>query len=159
MENPMIDRTDICRFVYCSNLASEDKMFADLDVAFRRFQIDGRLEYEIKLCISEAFSNALTHGNKLDPSKRVILTLHVNTIEVRADIEDEGQGAANKIQGRQSPEQMDESGRGVDLIERYASRVTLDESVSGGLLLRMWFTRNPNELSQRTSKKTISIKP
>ena len=154
----MIDRTEICRFVYCSNLAAESKMFADLEVAFSRFQIDGRLEHDIKLCISEAFSNALTHGNGMDPSKRVILTLYVNAKELRADIQDEGQGAAIKIEGRLKPEEMDESGRGVDLIQRIASRVTMEEAAVGGLLLRMWFMRNSKGNKQRTNRKRVSTK-
>ena len=154
----MTERTDICRFVYCSNLAAEGKMFTDLEVAFRRFQIEGRLVNDIKLCISEAFSNALIHGNNLDPSKRVILTLSVNAKEVRADIEDEGQGASGKIQSRQKPSVVDENGRGVDLIQRYASRVIMDKSASGGLLLRMWFTRNPKRNRNFASKKQIATK-
>ncbi len=130
-------------------------MFTDLEVAFRRFQIAGHLANDVKLCISEAFSNALTHGNKLDPAKRVILTLSVNAKEVRADIEDEGQGAASKIQSRQKPSQVDESGRGIDLIQRCAFRVAMDESASGGLLLRMWFMRNLKGSGKLSSKKRI----
>lgn len=130
-------------------------MFSDLEVAFRRFHIEGHLANDIKLCISEAFSNALTHGNHLDPSKRVILTLSVNAKEVRADIEDEGQGGASKIQGRQKPSVADESGRGIDLIQRCAYRVSMDESASGGLLMRMWFARTPKEDGELLIKKRI----
>lgn len=154
----MTERTEICKFVYCSNLAAEGKMFSDLEVIFRRFQIEGRTANDMKLCISEAFSNALIHGNNLDPSKRVMLTLFVNAKEVRADIEDEGQGASSKIQSRQKPSIADENGRGVDLIQRYASRVIMDESASGGLLLCMWFTRNPKRNRKLPRQKQIATK-
>lgn len=116
-------------------------MFCDLEVAFERLGIVGRMAERVKISISEAFTNALTHGNNYDPQKRIILTLSVNPEEVLADIEDEGEGGLAKISKRKSPTPMDEDGRGINLIKQYATNVDTLATPSGGLLLHMRFAR------------------
>ncbi|MFQ5607152.1 MAG: hypothetical protein ACE5GA_04335, partial [Candidatus Zixiibacteriota bacterium] len=76
----------------------------------------------------------------------------VNDREIRADIEDEGQGGASKVQNREKPSYLAESGRGIDIINRCSIRAETDLAESGGLLLRMWFSREGKNRRRRRSK-------
>ncbi|MCH9031118.1 MAG: ATP-binding protein [candidate division Zixibacteria bacterium] len=118
-------------------------MFDDLAETLEQCRIGGRLEWAICLCVSEAFCNALLHGNKMDPEKTIFLALDVNQQIVRADITDQGDGDIENIRMRSIPSDQTETGRGFDLIERTANRLELTNNREApGLTLRMEFIRS-----------------
>ena len=116
-----------------SNPESSEQMLDDLNDLLDIREISPQEKYSFLLAISEAFTNAIIHGNRCNPEKSVKLTVSVNENELSADIEDEGQGGLKKINKRQPSEPFDESGRGIDLIEHYATAVGYSESSAGGL--------------------------
>lgn len=120
-------------FEYPSNPESSEQMLDDLNDLLDIREISPQEKYSFLLAISEAFSNAIIHGNQCNPKKSVKLTVLVNENELSADIEDQGQGGLNYIIKRQPSEPFDEGGRGIDLIEHYASVVGYTESSVGGL--------------------------
>lgn len=120
-------------FQYQSNPESSEQMLDDLNDLLDIREISPQEKYSFLLAISEAFTNAIIHGNRCNPEKSVKLTVSVNENELSADIEDEGQGGLKKINKRQPSEPFDESGRGIDLIEHYATAVGYSESSAGGL--------------------------
>jgi len=120
-------------FQYKSNPESSEQMLDDLNDLLDIREISPQEKYSFLLAISEAFTNAIIHGNRCNPEKSVKLTVSVNENELSADIEDEGQGGLKKINKRQPSEPFDESGRGIDLIEHYATAVGYSESSAGGL--------------------------
>ena len=120
-------------FEYPSNPESSEQMLDDLNDLLDIREISPHEKYSFLLAISEAFSNAIVHGNQCNPEKLVKMTVSVNENELSADIEDEGQGGLKYIVNRQPSDPFDESGRGIDLIEHYATAVGYTQSPAGGL--------------------------
>lgn len=137
----MMGGESVIKRAYPSVVTSEAAMFADLDSFLSENQITGDLAQNIKLCVSEAFNNAVIHGNGLDTSKRVRLFLSANIQAVVADIIDEGQDGLASIKRRKKPSALDEDGRGMNLIFERADDVVLSTIPSGGLSLRLIFNR------------------
>lgn len=123
------DRT----FKYLSIPESSEQMLDDLNDLLDIREISPQEKYSFLLAISEAFTNAIIHGNQCNPEKSVKLTVSVNENELSADIEDEGHGGLESIDKREQSQPFDEGGRGIDLIEHYATAVGYSESLAGGL--------------------------
>ncbi len=126
-------------FTYSSAVASEDKMLDELATVLHINGIPEDLQNWFMLAVSEAFTNALVHGNKLNPHKAIKLALNINEGLLTADIIDEGQGGLAKIKRRQPPTVLSEGGRGVDLMRYYASAVRFTETEGGGLKVSLRF--------------------
>lgn len=90
--------------------------------------------FAVELALVEAITNAIEHGNQLDPSKRVFVTSTVDISSVTISIRDEGEG----FQERNIPDPREEdrlecpAGRGVLLIH--------------GFMTRVWYNDKGNEL-------------
>src|SRR3989304_7134301 len=52
---------------------------------------DARIE-DLKTAVSEACLNAMEHGNKMDPEKKVIVSLTVEDSRLQIAVHDEGKG-------------------------------------------------------------------
>ena len=126
-------------FKYLSTGEAHDRMLNDL---FRSLTEDGihrNLQHAISVAVSEAFTNAVVHGNRKDSTKLVILRLEVNDQEITADIVDQGMGGLKQIESRKPSRQLDEGGRGVDLIRHYADWCQFKETDDGGLQVTICF--------------------
>ena len=79
----------------------------------------------LMLSVSEAATNAIVHGNKLNPSKKVTIDAEANTQTLTFTIKDEGDG----FNPDNIPNPLEEehllipSGRGVFLIKEYADEL------------------------------------
>jgi serine/threonine-protein kinase RsbW len=101
--------------------AVQDQVLGEL----ARFGFDHQSHFAVKLALEEALINAMKHGNKMDPGKKVHVEFKINRDQVEFIIEDEGPGFARE--GVPDPT-LDEniekcSGRGILLIEAYMTRV------------------------------------
>ncbi|RME21521.1 MAG: ATP-binding protein [Candidatus Zixiibacteriota bacterium] len=132
-------------FVYRSVGAAEGKMLDDLAAVVRENNIDERAANRFTLAVSEAFTNALLHGNRRDPTKEIRIEIDVNEREIHADIRDEGRNGLARIAARRPPAITSENGRGIDLITHYAEQVRFDETPSGGLIVSLRFTRSTDK--------------
>jgi len=85
--------------------------------------------YRLKVAVHEALSNAVEHGNRGDPTKRVTVTCHLGPTELTIAIEDEGNGfdPASLPDPTQRENLMRESGRGIFLIKRYCDECRFEE--------------------------------
>ncbi len=128
------------RFAYQSVSESEEIMLDDLEAVLRKHQIEASLHHRFVLAVSEAFTNALVHGNAYDPKKEIRMRLEVNEFEVTADISDEGRDGLARVGRKKPPALLAEGGRGIDLIRHYASRVEFSETDSGGLNVTIGMT-------------------
>jgi anti-sigma regulatory factor (Ser/Thr protein kinase) len=128
---------------------SEDRMLDDLAVYLDQFNLDTAIQHSLMLCISEAFTNALRHGNKWDESKQIVLNVEVNDESISADITDQGSGGLAAIGRRLLPEILAESGRGIDFIYRYCPNAELREVEGGGLQVKLFMPR------RRTDDKNV----
>ena len=93
--------------------------------------------YGVKLALEEALINAIKHGNRLDPKKRVHVKAIVTPRKVDIVIEDEGPGfdRANVPDPTLEENLEKSSGRGILLIESFMDHV---EWSHGGRRLHMW---------------------
>ena len=104
--------------------------------------------FATRLALEEALVNAIKHGNKLDPKKKVIVEAKVSPQRVEIEIEDQGPG----FKRADVPDPTDEanlckcSGRGILLIEAYMNSV---EWLRGGRRVRMVRFNDPHELPER----------
>ena len=110
---------------------------------------DFRTEYLIELdnsfmniliAFTEAVNNAIYHGNKKNPEKKVIITLEKNTQHFIIYVKDEGVGfVESNIPDPTLPENLlKQSGRGVFLIRKLTDEMEID-STSNGTEVKMGF--------------------
>jgi serine/threonine-protein kinase RsbW len=92
--------------------------------------------FAIKIAVEEALVNAIKHGNKLDPAKRVKIEAAISPAEAEICIEDEGPGFdRTSVPDPLAEENLEKpSGRGILLIESYMNHVSWDH---GGRRVRM----------------------
>jgi serine/threonine-protein kinase RsbW len=81
--------------------------------------------FAVELALEETLMNAVKHGNGSDPSKMVKFDCKLSQEKIYVRVEDEGQGFdPNSLADPRDPEnQMVVSGRGVLLIQHFATRV------------------------------------
>jgi serine/threonine-protein kinase RsbW len=103
--------------------------------------------FAVRLALEEAMINAIKHGNKLDPHKKVHIETRISPDEAEIIIEDEGTGFERHAVPDPTCDPNIEkcSGRGILLIESYMNRV---EWSRGGRRLRM-IRRNEDEALPR----------
>lgn len=81
----------------------------------------------IMLTLSEAVNNAITHGNRENPDKQVVINTNYDkdSSTITISVEDEGEGFnPDKIPDPLKKENLlNEGGRGVYLIEQYADEI------------------------------------
>ena len=85
--------------------------------------------FAIKLALEEALTNAVRHGNRCDPTKRVTVRYEVTPERTQIEICDEGCGfQPDTVPDPTTPENIDRPfGRGIMLMRAY-----LDEIEYGG---------------------------
>lgn len=95
---------------------------------------------DLKTAVAEACLNAIEHGNQLDRSTRVGITLTVEESKLQVSVKDEGKGVAdiptpsieNKIAGKEKPR-----GWGIFLIKQLVNEVAFEPNPEGGNVVRM----------------------
>jgi serine/threonine-protein kinase RsbW len=99
--------------------------------------------FAIRLSLEEAMTNAIKHGNGLDPEKKVHVEATVNSRQAEIIVEDEGPGFNRpKIPDPTLPENLEKcSGRGIHLIEAYMDDVQWSQ---GGRRVRMIKRNEPD---------------
>jgi len=124
------------RFVIPSDLQRGREVQETILRACRDAGFDEDAFFAVKLALDEAVTNAIKHGNKLDPAKQVEVVATVSPHRAQIDIRDEGPGFdRKKVPDPTAEENLDKcSGRGLLLIEAYMSSVTWSED---GRTIRM----------------------
>ena len=97
----------------------------------------------ILIALTEAVNNAITHGNKLDPTKKVNLNMETTNKDVEFTIKDEGIGFdVNKVPDPTLPENIEKlSGRGIFLMKTLADNVDFEEN---GTIIKLTFSLSAN---------------
>jgi len=89
--------------------------------------------FAVELLCREAVENAVRHGCRSDPTKRVRLSVELRGEVVACAVEDEGEGYVPSIKGALFDLRHEEGGLGLAIISHYADRVSLEE---GGRIIR-----------------------
>lgn len=102
----------------------------------QRHGFAGQSFFAINLALEEALTNAIKHGNRLDPRKKVHIEATVTDKRAQIIVEDEGEGFdRHGVPDPTAEENLEKcSGRGILLIEAYMSRVVWDR---GGRRVKM----------------------
>lgn len=121
-----------------SNLEELTQLDHFLATLFEELQLDNEDQERIRLGMHEGVSNAIRHGNRFDPDKKVkICMLHLGT-QIEFEIIDQGEG----FEEEQVDDPLDpmnllkDSGRGIFLMRSYADEVVYEQ---GGRCLRLIF--------------------
>ena len=87
----------------------------------------------LNLAVSEALSNAMVHGNKLDPNKDVIVTLDIFDAKIELSIKDCGQGFdPDEVPDPTKSENiLKDSGRGIYIMNSFIDDVFYNFSKEG----------------------------
>ena len=96
-------------------------------------------EHWMGVALREALANAIKHGNRQDPAKRVYLSLAGGAETIEIVVGDEGQGfEATAVADPLAPEnQMKTSGRGIFYMKTFMDEVTFSRGENGGTILSM----------------------
>ena len=100
---------------------------------------EDRIE-DLKTAVGEACLNAIEHGNKMDTSTKVGITLTVGESRLQVSVKDQGRGLdkvtvpniENQIEGKDKPR-----GWGIFLIKSLMNEVTFETSPGGGNVTKM----------------------
>ncbi len=100
---------------------AEGKLKAILD----KLHVSDSEEHNLLVATSEAINNAISHGNKNDPSKSVTLDVDCTGAEVVVTIEDEGGGFnPSAVPDPLAPENLlKPSGRGIHIMKSLMDKV------------------------------------
>ncbi|MEX2600639.1 MAG: ATP-binding protein [Balneolaceae bacterium] len=105
-----------------------------------KFHLDDDFKSRIMLALNEAATNAIVHGNKEDPEKKVFIEAQFDRNQVQITVEDQGEG----FKPEAVPDPMSEEnllntgGRGLFFMEQFADEVTYS---NGGRVVTLIFNR------------------
>lgn len=87
----------------------------------------------LAIAMTETVSNAILHGNKEDPKKKVYITFWVKEDALYMDVQDEGEGFdLSKVEDPTLPENlMKERGRGIFILKNLVDEVSFSFSPHG----------------------------
>jgi serine/threonine-protein kinase RsbW len=124
------------------NIPSDLKYLGAVDAAIqdlaREFSFSSDAINDVSTALIEACSNAIEHGNRFDPAKRVIVTLRFNGDSFTASVKDEGAGFDYKaaLDDDLAPDPMSERGRGLMIMKAFTDRLTF-RYADGGLYVEL----------------------
>jgi serine/threonine-protein kinase RsbW len=128
-------------YVLTSSYDSLNELEAVVQEASNQAGLDEGQHESLMLVGSEALTNAIKHGNKLDETKQVRLSWQITDKELRFSIEDQGGGFdVDALPDPLNPENLlKDSGRGVFLMKTYCDDVLFENE---GRKVILVFKRN-----------------
>lgn len=123
-------------FVIASDFSAAREVQKQILADIERNGFTGQNFFAVNLALEEALTNAIKHGNRLDPDRKVRIQASVTPQQAEIIVEDEGPGFdRSSVPDPTRLENLEKcSGRGILLIEAYMTRVSWDR---GGRRLRM----------------------
>jgi serine/threonine-protein kinase RsbW len=99
----------------------------------------GEDEYWLVTALREALANAIRHGNKQDPNRKIRIDLGIADRVVTIRVEDEGQGFdPSTIPDPTEPQNLlRPSGRGIFYMRQFMNRVDFCRGSDGGTAVTM----------------------
>ena len=93
----------------------------------------------IAMALREALANAIKHGNRQDPEKRVLVTIGCDDGTLSIEVGDEGAGFSPEdvADPLASENQMKTSGRGIFYMRTFMDEVAFTRGQTGGTLLTL----------------------
>jgi serine/threonine-protein kinase RsbW len=112
-----------------SEIDSLAKVETIVDELKEQFQIPDDIYGNILVAITEAVNNAIRHGNKLDPSKKVDFSFEYTEKEYLFKIQDKGTGFdPESIPDPTLPENLDKpDGRGIFIMKNLSDELSFED--------------------------------
>jgi serine/threonine-protein kinase RsbW len=103
--------------------------------------------YNILIAVTEAFNNAIIHGNKLDSNKKVDIEITANNNLIEVIISDEGEGFnPDELADPREPDNLlKDNGRGVLLIKELSDKCDFSHSEKGTIVMMTFFIDDNKE--------------
>ena len=112
---------------------------AVLDEALEPLEVDEESSYWMGIALREALTNAIKHGNALDPEKKVEVALVVGEDGIDITVEDEGGGFdPAAVDDPLAPENLLKTeGRGIFYMRKFMDKIEYDFGAGGGTKVRL----------------------
>jgi len=132
--------SDSLRLIMESDLEEIERAVEEAEGFFSAHIQDEDFVYKLVLLTSEAVTNAIEHGNKLDPTKSVIVDFIVEQERLEVWVQDEGAGFRREdIRDPLKQENLlEDGGRGIYLMELMADEIIYERE---GCRIGMFFYR------------------
>lgn len=124
-----------------STYEESEKIPDFVDDLQKQCKLDDEISGNLMLLLSEAVSNAIEHGNELDPNKTAEIVVEITEDEVVAMVKDEGKGFQPSEQENPLTEEnlLKDGGRGVFLLKELSDEMEYQEN---GTRLRFLLKRH-----------------
>lgn len=95
--------------------------------------------FGIDMAVREALANAVKHGNKLDASKEVEITLATVASGMEIAVRDYGEGFdVSEVPDPTDPENLlKASGRGILFMHNFVDKIEWQRAATGGMIVKM----------------------
>jgi serine/threonine-protein kinase RsbW len=134
--NEAVDRRD---FVLPSIPESREVVERAVMEALERRGCSEEVLFAVRLALEEAVVNAIRHGNKLDPQKKILVSYLVEDARVTISVQDEGPGFdLDSVPDPTAEENLEaDHGRGILLMRVYMDEVVYNEKGNRVTLTKM----------------------
>lgn len=124
---------------------------AAIDEAIAARGADEDARHWVGLAVREAVANAIKHGNRQDPGKRVDVAVRINSVEVEIAVADEGDGFdPGAVRDPLAPENLFRTnGRGIFYMRRFMDEVSYGSTANGGTLVLLRKRFDPERNNRR----------
>lgn len=131
-----------------SNPKSISRIEAFLNRINRSLRLDEILFNKLMISVTEAVNNAIVHGNKSNPAKKVLVTCEVLPGWLVVLVDDQGRGfKPETVKNPLKKENLlKESGRGIFLMRTLMDKVEF-ESNRSGMQVRLWLDLGKQSLA------------
>ena len=123
--------------IYSKEIISDPDLMPEVEKFLIGIAKENNLKEEkhnsLTLSASEAISNSIVHGNKLDETKKVYIKVIVNDDEMKIIFKDEGTGFnPDNVQDPTDPENiLKDSGRGIHIMKSFIDELKYNFTPSG----------------------------
>ena len=125
-----VNKESLRELVIASRSAEGQRVEAAILESLQKHAWDERSVFGVRLALEEALVNAIKHGNRLAPDKRVRVVCRISSELIRVEITDQGEGFdPTTVPDPTDPDRLGTPyGRGVMLIKAFMSRVQYNAS-------------------------------
>jgi serine/threonine-protein kinase RsbW len=122
-----------------SRIEAIDKAATAVAELVTRSGVDEHAAFGVDMAVREALANAVIHGNKLDESKLVEVSVKSSLDSLEVSIHDQGQGFNPDTISDPTKEEniLKSSGRGIFFMRNFFDEVDWSISPDGGTTVRM----------------------
>jgi serine/threonine-protein kinase RsbW len=132
-------KPEVCRMTMASDPKNIVKVERFLEKVGSKVALDEIQMNKLMVSLTEAVNNAIVHGNKSNPKKKVTVTCEAVPGWLLLVVNDQGRGFDPKLVANplKNENLLRESGRGIFLMRTLMDKVEF-ETIRGGYEVRLW---------------------